>query len=105
ISAPPKIRMRADRAYLRETRRRQSPPCHRSESAIDANPNEPAEIGSMRAERPRLRETRKRHHLWKIRGSHRQNRLPERWSIRNRRADHLNQSSIADKLPPLRNLS
>src|SRR6266705_6456402 len=58
IAAATEVRVRADGAHFREADRGQSLASHCSEAAIDANPREPAEVGSMVAERPRLCEAR-----------------------------------------------
>src|ERR1700736_3175574 len=71
IAATAEVRVRADGAHFREAGRGQSLASHCSEAAVDANPHEPAELGSMVAERPRLCEAREGYHLRIIRGLHR----------------------------------
>jgi hypothetical protein len=57
----------------------------------------------MVAERPRLCETGEDYHLGKVRRLHRDDSLGETELIWNRRADHLDECSPAEKLPARRN--
>src|SRR5712691_3662936 len=104
VAATAEVRVRADGAHFREAGRGQSLTSHCGEAAVDVNPHEPAEFGSVFAERPRLCEAGEGYHLGKIRGLYREDSLAERGPIRNRRADHLNKRSTAKKLPVRRNL-
>src|ERR1700722_14427832 len=71
IAAAAEVRGCADGTHLREAGRCQSLTSHCGEADIDANPHEPAEVGSMVAERPRLCEAREGYHIGEIRGRHR----------------------------------
>src|SRR5260370_23150766 len=86
IAAAAEVRVRADGAHFPECGRSQSLASHCGEAAIDANPQKPAELGSLVAERSRLCEASEGYHLGKIHGLHPEDSVGESGLIRNRRA-------------------
>ena len=77
---------------------------HCSEAAVDANSQKSSEACSVVAEWTWLRNRGKVQHLGKIFGLHQRDRVSKKRLVRNRRTDHLDEATFAEKFPPGRSV-